>query len=143
MNQTISFEEDKVTHEPTAVLEGRFTIGDLMKVIHELGQRTGKMPAAVTTGNIEVMSIVSGETGLPMVELQSAAFDKPLQMDVAQAFEFGHVIIDAACTAISDATLAGFVHQELGVSREQAASLLFMFRGYRDRFLSGGSQEAP
>jgi len=138
MNNQISYEEDKVTHDPIAILDGRFLIGDLMKVIHELGERTGRMPATVITGSIEVMSIVSSETGLPMVELQSAAFDKPLQMDYAQAFEFAHVLMEATATSIQDSIFFGFISGELGIPKEQTAQMLHAFRDYRGRLLSPG-----
>jgi len=141
MNNQISYEEDKVTHEPIAILEGRFLIGDLMEVIHELGERTGRMPATVITGSIEVMSIVSSETGLPMVELQSAAFDKPLQMDHAQAFEFAHVLMEATVTAIQDSIVFGWITSELGIPKEQTAQMLAALRDYRGRLLSNGHRE--
>jgi hypothetical protein len=138
MSNKISFDKDKATHDPIAILEGRFTIGDLMKVMHELGERTGKMPAAVFTGGIEVMSIVSSETGMPMVEMQSAAFDKPLQMDHAQAFEFAHVLMEATATSINDAMFFGFVVSWLGIPKEQAGQMLLALRDYRGRMLSTG-----
>ena len=141
MNNQITYDEDKATHDPIVILEGRFLIGDLMKIIHELGERTGKMPASVITGNIEVMSIVSSETGMPMVELQSAAFDKPLQMDHAQAFEFAHVLLEATATSINDAMFFGFVTDWLQIPKEQAAGMLAALRDYRGKMLSKGKDQ--
>lgn len=141
MNTQISFDKDPVTREPIAVLEGRFTLAELVNVLSQMEKQTGKMPAALTTGSIDVISIVSSETGMPMVELQSAAFDKPLQMDHAQAFEFAHVLLETTVISINDAMVFGFISGELGIPREQAAQMLFAFRGYRDHMLSAGDQD--
>lgn len=140
MPNPISYDEDKVTHDPIAILYGRYRIADLMEIIHELGKRTGRMPATVISGNIEVMSIVSSETGMPMVEMQSAAFDKPLQMDHAQAFEFAHVLLEATATSINDAMFFGFVVTWLGIEKEQAAGMLAALRDYRGQMLSKGGK---
>ena len=139
MNHNITFDEDKVTHESIAILEGRFTMGDLMSVLSEMQKRTGKMPSAQTTGSIDVIPIVSASTGMPMVELQSAAFDKPLQMDHAQAFEFAHTLLDVTAIAINDAMVFGFISVQLQIPKEQAAGMLFAFRDYRGQMLAGDS----
>lgn len=140
--QKISFDEDRVTHEPVAHLEGRFTMDDLVNVLSQLEKRTGKMPAGSRAGSIDVIPIVSMETGMPMVELQSAAFDKPVQMDHAQAFEFGHTLIEITAISIGDATMFGFITQ-LGIPREEGAKMLFAFREYQAGMLSAGDQGEP
>jgi hypothetical protein len=141
MTNQISFEEDRATHEPVAILQGRFLMGDLVNILSQLEKRTGKMPTALRTGNIDVMPVVSAETGMPMVELQSPAFDKPLQMDHAQAFEFGHLLIEITAIAIGDAMVFGFISGELQIPKEQAVGMLHAFRGYRDRMLSSRDQD--
>ena len=140
MNNQISFEKDKATGEPVAILDGRFTMSDLVNILSQLEKQTGQMPAALTDGTIDVIPIVSHQTGEPRVELQSAAFDKPLQMDHAQAFQLGHMIIEATATAIGDAMLFGFIHTQLGIARNDAAGMLHAFRGYRGQMLSNGDQ---
>ncbi len=103
-NQVVSFDEDKVTHEPVVIIEGRFNLTDLVNLLSEMQKRTGKMPAAITTGEIQVIPLVSHQTGMPMVELQSPAFDKPIQFDADQALEFGHTLVEVVAIAMNDAT---------------------------------------
>lgn len=141
MNPSISFEEDKVTHEPIAVLEGRFKIMDLVNVLSQMEKLTGNMPAALTTGTIDVFPIVSQDTHMPLVELQSPAFDKPLQLDHIQAFALGHTLIEVASISIGDATIFGFISDELQIPKEQASGMLYAFRAYRNRMLSNGDQD--
>lgn len=136
MNNQVSFDKDPVTQEPIVRLEGRFTMAEVVNVLRQMEKQTGKMPAALTTGSIDIIPIVSSETGMPMVELQSAAFDKPLQMDHAQAFEFAHVLLETTAISINDAMIFGFISGELRIPREQAAQMLLAFRGYRDHMLS-------
>jgi hypothetical protein len=136
----IAYDVDRVTKEPVVRLDGRFTIGDLVNVLNELEKRTGQMPSGIQAGTIDVIPIVSSQTGLPMVQLQSPAFDKPLQMDHAQAFEFGHTLIEVTAISIGDAVMFGFITGELGIAREEGAKMLFAFRGYRDRMLSAGDK---
>lgn len=141
--QFIRFDEDRVTREPVVHLNGRYTMGDLVNLLSEMEKRTGKMPAGSRTGTIDITPIVSSQTGMPMVELQSAAFDKPLQMDHAQAFEFGHKLIEITAISIGDATMFGFITGQLGIAREEGAKMLYAFREYRDHLLAAGDQDKP
>lgn len=140
-NQAVSFEEDKVTHEPVAILNGRFRLADLVNLLSEMQKRTGKMAAALTTGGIEVIPIVSHSTGMPMVELQSPAFDQPIQLDADQALEFGHTLVEVVAMAMNDAALFNFFSRELEM--EKAATMLYTFRRYRDQMLTTGDQDKP
>jgi len=89
---------------------------------------------------IDVIPILSSQTGMPMVELQSPEFDKPLQLDHAQAFELGHMLIEVTATSIGDAVMFGFITEDLGIPNEEATKMLHAFRGYRDRMLLAGDQ---
>ncbi len=133
-NQVVSFEQDKVTHEPVAVVEGRFSLTDLVNLLSEMQKRTGKMPTALTIGEIQVIPLVSHQTGMPMVELQSLAFDKPIQFDADQALEFGHTLVEVVAIAMNDAALFSFFTKS--VTKEQGAAMLYAFRRYRDQMLA-------
>ena len=140
MNNQITFDKDKVTGEPIAILDGRFTMSDLVTILSQLEKQTGKMPAAISAGAIDVIPIVSSQTGEPRVELQSASFDKPIQLNHAEAFEFAHALLETTATAINDAMVFGFISGPLQIPREQAAGMLRAFRGYRDELLSNGKK---
>lgn len=140
MNKVIAYEKDPVTGEPVAYLKGTFSMGDLVTLLSALEKQTGTMPHGMTTGDIEVLSVVSAETGEPIVELQSVAFDHPIQLKWDGALELGHSIIDAASQAICDAMVADFFMNKVQVSREQMAGMLYQFREYRHRLLSQGNE---
>jgi hypothetical protein len=137
----ITFDKDKATGDPIVVLEGRFMMGDLVTILSQMEKQTGQMPSAITVGSIDVIPIVSAETGEPRVELQSAAFDKPLQMDASESFTFAHALLETTAIAINDAMVFGFISGPLQIPREKAAGMLHAFRGYRDEMLSAGDQE--
>jgi hypothetical protein len=134
---------DKAREEPIAVLN-RFTIRDLVKVLRELQEQTGKMPEGLTAGVIHVTPIVSAQNGMPRIELESPELDKPLQLDHAAAFELAHALLETTATAINEAMLFGFINSKLGIERERAAEMLFAFREYRGNMLApkqGGDGE--
>lgn len=92
---------------------------------------------------INVIPIISTDDGMPMVELQSTVFGKPLQLNHAEAFELGHMLIEVTATSINDAMMFGFITADLGIPNEEAAKMLQAFRAYRGRMLSAGDQDKP
>jgi hypothetical protein len=139
MSNQIEYDKDPATDEPIARLQGRFRMADLVTILSQLEKQTGKMPAAVASGGIDVIPIVSAETGEPRVEMQSDEFDKPIQLGYAEGFALAHALIEVTAQAVNDAVLFGFLHTQLGIEREMAAQMLHSMRGYRDQLLGHGN----
>ncbi len=92
----------------------------------------GKLPEAehLDPGSIWVESMVSSETGEPRVVLRW--FTHLAQLDVEQAREIAFNLIEAIEAARSDAFLAAFARNKVGIKEpEKVAQLIYEFRQYR------------
>lgn len=82
-------------------------------------------------GRFEVGSLYSSQTSEPMVEI--AMGRSPTQMTPAKAREIALMILEAADAAESDALVASFGRDRIGLDQIGVAQLLDQFRRERER----------
>lgn len=80
-------------------------------------------------GTLEVLGIVSAESGKPVVQLSWGEHVGQLSPDEARAHAL--LILEAAQNAVADAAIFGWAREELGVDLERGAQLVDALRRYR------------
>jgi hypothetical protein len=85
--------------------------------------------AGRTGGTLEVVGIVSAESGKPIVQLSWG--EQAGQISPEQARAHALLILEAAQNAVADAAILGWARDELGVDLERGAQLLDALRRYR------------
>lgn len=85
--------------------------------------------AGRTGGTLEVLGIVSAESGKPVVQLSWG--DQAGQLSPDQARAHALLILEAAQNAVADAAILEWARDELDVDLERGAHLLDALRRYR------------
>lgn len=85
--------------------------------------------AARAGGTLDVVGIVSAESGKPIVQLSWG--EQAGQISPEQARAHALLILEAAQNAVADAAILGWARDELNVDLERGAQLLDALRRYR------------